>query len=75
MINKHLDHFKDKVTTVCENGPVILYDAVRCMTMDIISEFCLGKSANLIDEDPGRFNASWPRIFDKQIYVLAEFRY
>ena len=75
LINQHLDHLREKMTAVCVDGPIVLYDAMRCMTMDIISQFCFGQSANLKEEDPKGFDAQWLRIFDKDVYVLAEFRY
>ena len=75
LISQHLEHLMRKLTAVSGNGPVVLYDAVRCVTMDIISEFCLGRSPNLVDKDPQGFNAQWLRIFDKENYILAEFRY
>ena len=43
--------------------------------MDIISEFSLGKSANQVHEDSGGFDAQWLKIFKKEAYLLAEFRY
>lgn len=75
LINQHLDHLREKMTRICDDGPIVLYDAMRCMTMDVISQFCFGQSANLKEEDPKGFNAQWLRIFDKDMYVLAEFRY
>lgn len=45
-------------------GPINIVDAVRCLTIGIISAFYFGKTLDLTNQSPASFRADYLRVFD-----------
>ncbi|KAL2060395.1 hypothetical protein VTL71DRAFT_9790 [Oculimacula yallundae] len=76
LLDKEVNHFCEKLTMVKSQGPVHLSKAVRCLTVDIISEYAFAQCFNALDETSGP-KFEWPLIkaLDIALEVVIDFVY
>ncbi|KAG5796274.1 hypothetical protein H9Q69_004700 [Fusarium xylarioides] len=53
-------------------GPLDAYDAVRCLTVEVITKFCFGIDVDLIDENQVSFEASFLDTFDAASHSIVD---
>ncbi|KIL87794.1 hypothetical protein FAVG1_08673 [Fusarium avenaceum] len=59
LILEKVEGVKSKVQRISHAGPINVWPAFRCMTVDIISEFAFGTCINLIHEHPDTFKSEY----------------
>ncbi|KAG4255729.1 hypothetical protein FPRO03_04677 [Fusarium proliferatum] len=64
LILEKVEETKEKVNRICKHGPINMWPAFRCMTVDIISEFSFGTCINMINEDPDTFNSEYLKAME-----------
>ncbi|EKG14777.1 Cytochrome P450 [Macrophomina phaseolina MS6] len=58
-----------------EGRPIEVSDMVRCLTVDVISEFAFGQTAGLLSEREGEFKAGFLEAFDVAAVVVYQMYY
>ncbi|CAI6027427.1 unnamed protein product [Clonostachys chloroleuca] len=53
-------------------GPLDAYDAVRCLTVEVITKFCFGIDVDLIDENQVSFEANFLDTFDAASHTIVD---
>ncbi|KAF5568406.1 cytochrome P450 monooxygenase [Fusarium phyllophilum] len=53
-------------------GPLDAYDAVRCLTVEVITKFCFGIDVDLIDENQVSFQAGFLDTFDAASHTIVD---
>ncbi|KAF5649860.1 cytochrome p450 [Fusarium sp. NRRL 25303] len=64
LILEKVEETKEKVNRISKHGPINVWPAFRCMTVDIISEFSFGTCINMINEDPDTFNSEYLKAME-----------
>ncbi|VZH91486.1 unnamed protein product [Fusarium fujikuroi] len=64
LILEKVEETKEKVNRISKHGPINMWPAFRCMTVDIISEFSFGTCINMINEDPDTFNSEYLKAME-----------
>ncbi|KAM3065584.1 hypothetical protein ACMFMF_010806 [Clarireedia jacksonii] len=65
LLYKKMEKLCTVITVMSDKGPLNIYNAVRCMTVDIISDLGFGRSFDLMGDVKGtRFEASFLQAFD-----------
>ncbi|UPK91592.1 hypothetical protein LCI18_002527 [Fusarium solani-melongenae] len=53
-------------------GPLDAYDAVRCLTVEVITKFCFGIDVDVIDENQDSFEAEFLDTFDAAAHTIVD---
>ncbi|KAF4332153.1 cytochrome p450 [Fusarium beomiforme] len=59
LLLEKVEETKSKIKRISHAGPINVWPAFRCMTVDIVSEFSFGTCINMINEYPNTFKAEY----------------
>ncbi|KAK4547628.1 hypothetical protein LTR36_000585 [Oleoguttula mirabilis] len=72
IITEKIDLFKAKIDRLSARGPINVSLAMRCITIDVISQFAFGKSRDLIHEREDSFEAELLNAVDEAGKALPD---
>ncbi|EAW25749.1 cytochrome P450 [Aspergillus fischeri NRRL 181] len=72
VIQKKILTLGKKIKAIASSGPINVYDAYRCMAIDIMMRFAFGNESDAINETPGTFKATFLTAFDAASHTLAD---
>ncbi|PKX89191.1 cytochrome P450 [Aspergillus novofumigatus IBT 16806] len=72
VIQKKILTLGKKIKAIASSGPINVYDAYRCMAIDIMMRFAFGNESDAINETPGTFIATFLTAFDAASHTLAD---
>ncbi|CAG1959033.1 unnamed protein product [Fusarium graminearum] len=59
LILEKIQETKEKIKRISKDGSINVWPALRCMTIDIVSEFLFGSCINMINEHPTSFESEY----------------